>query len=119
MARPLQRRVEVQVRRNYSSRGSIIILQHAAQSLPALNRASVCEVVRFRFDQAISQSLMVAFKMIMDHEVLNGRPQRTFPEQDQPFQTGFLDAADEPLRVGVGMSLRMRRMATLRSDFSE
>jgi len=65
------------------------------------------------------QALVVVFTVVMCHEVLNGRPQRTLSKQDQPFQAGFLDASHKSLGVGVGMSLQMRRMATLKVDVSE
>ena len=34
-------------------------------------------------------------------EVMNGCPQRTFPEQDQPFEAGLLNAPHEALGVSV------------------
>jgi hypothetical protein len=37
----------------------------------------------------------------MSCEVLNGCPQRTFPEQDQPFEAGLFYAPHEALGVGV------------------
>jgi len=55
----------------------------------------------------------------MSCEVLNGCPQRTSPEQDQPFEAGLFYAPHEALGVGVGMSFQMRRMATLKVDVSE
>jgi hypothetical protein len=37
----------------------------------------------------------------MVYEALNRCPQRTFSEQDQPFQTGFFDAPHRSFGVGV------------------
>jgi hypothetical protein len=36
----------------------------------------------------------------MDYEGLNGCPQRSFPQQDQPFQTGLFDAATNRPAIG-------------------
>jgi hypothetical protein len=44
---------------------------------------------------------------------------RAFAEQDQSLQTRLLDRTHESLSIGVGMSLQMRRMATLKVDVSE
>src|SRR4051812_4558811 len=52
-------------------------------------------------NQSVAQSLVVAFRLVMGYEVLNCCPQGGFAEQDHPFQTGFLDAADKSFSVGV------------------
>jgi hypothetical protein len=70
-------------------------------------------------NQTVAQTLMIALAVVMGHEILNRCPQGAFAKQDQPFQTGFLDAAYKAFGVGVGMSPQMRRMATLKVDVSE
>jgi len=82
-----------------------------------LTRAS--EVARFWADELVRQTLMIALAMIVGDEVLNGCPQRVLTEQDHALQAGLLDAAYKSLRVGVRMSLQMRRMATLKVDVSK
>ena len=53
------------------------------------------------------------------NEFLHGLAQRAFTKEDHLIQAGFLDAPDEPFGIRVGMSLQMRRMATLKVDVSE
>ena len=84
-----------------SGRSSIIVVQPSTETFPALDRACVYEVVWVRLNQAVAQPLVVSLAVIMSCEVLNGCPQRTFPEQDQPFEAGLLDAAHEALGVGI------------------
>jgi hypothetical protein len=55
----------------------------------------------------------------MRDEFGNPLAQRTLAEPDHAIQTRFLDATDEPLRVGIRISLQMRRIATLKVDVSE
>ena len=85
---------------------AMIIVQHSAQTSAALHRARVREMNWVRLNQPVVQTLMVPLAMVMSHEVLvmshevlNGCPQRTFPKEDQPFQTGLLDAAHAALRM--------------------
>src|SRR6516225_9527836 len=47
------------------------------------------------------QSLVVALPVIMLHEFLDGLPQGSFSEQDDPLQARFLDGSDEAFRVGI------------------
>ena len=84
-----------------SGRGSIVVVQLATQTLTTLNRSCVSEVVPLRLDESVTQALVITFIVIVRDEVLNSRPQRTLTEEDEPFQTGFLDAAHESLRVRV------------------
>jgi hypothetical protein len=52
-------------------------------------------------------------------EVFQGAAQRAFPEQNEMRKTLALHRAHPSLREGIRMSLQMRRMATLKVDFSE
>jgi hypothetical protein len=70
-------------------------------------------------DELVTQALVIAFIVIMGDEILNSCPQPAFTEENEPLQAAFFDTAHKSLRVGVGMSLRMRRMATLKVDVSE
>ena len=63
--------------------------------------ASIGAVYAACLRRILLQCEVCASPMIMGHEVLNCRPQRAFAEQDHPFQTGFLDAADKSFSVGV------------------
>ena len=48
-----------------SGRGSIVVVQHATQTLTPLNRSCVFEVVTLRLDEAVSQALVIAFIVIV------------------------------------------------------
>ena len=72
-----------------------------------------------RTDQCIVQTLVVALAMIMRDEFGSRFPHPGLAEQDHPLQAGFLDGPYKPFGVGVGMSLQMRCMATLKVDVSE
>ena len=51
-----------------ASRGiAVVIPQHAAQPLAAADRAAVAADLLSRVDQLVAQSLMVAFRVVQDH----------------------------------------------------
>src|SRR6516165_733575 len=85
----------------YSSGGTVVVIQHAAQALAALNLAGVAEMASFWTDELVRQTLVIAFTVIMRDEVLNSCPQRFLAEEDHAIQAGLLDAAHKSLRVGV------------------
>ena len=51
---------------------TVVVVQHAAQALPALDLSRASEVAGFWTDELVPQSLMVALAVIMSNEVLNG-----------------------------------------------
>ena len=62
-----------------------------------MNRSCVFEVVTLRLDEAVAQALVIAFLVVVRDKILNSRPQRTFTEQNEPFQAGFFDCAYKKL----------------------
>ena len=58
-----------------SGSGPIIVVQHAAQALPALDLSRASEVAGFWTNELVPQPLMAALAVIMSDEVLNGCPQ--------------------------------------------
>src|SRR6266404_1709187 len=90
-----------------SGSSSIVVVQHAAQALAPLYRACVYKMARLWADHSVGQALMIALRVVMGDEVVNGRPQRLLSKQDHPLQTGFLDGSHEPL--GVGIQIRRSR----------
>src|SRR5215471_12883699 len=48
-----------------SGSGTIIVVQHAAQALPAVDLSRASEVAGFWTDELVSQSLMIALAVIM------------------------------------------------------
>ena len=69
-----------------SGSGPVIVVQHAAQALPALDLSRASKVAGFWTDELVSQSLMIALAVIMSNEVLNGFPQRLLAEEDHAIQ---------------------------------
>ena len=69
-----------------SGSGPVIVVQHAAQALPALDLSRASEVAGFWPDELVSQSLMIALAVLMSNEVLNGCPQRLLAEEDHAIQ---------------------------------
>jgi hypothetical protein len=80
---------------------TIIIIQHSAQPLTALDRSTATGARLLLHDQPVAQPLMVALVMIMHDEFLNGPSQRAFSEQDHLLQTGFFDGPDKAFGVGI------------------
>src|SRR6516165_2479880 len=69
-----------------SGSGPVIVVQHAAQALPALDLSRASKVAGFWTDELVSQSLMIALAVIMSNEVFNGFPQRLLAEEDHAIQ---------------------------------
>ena len=74
------------LRLDCSGSGSVIVVQHAAQTLPALDPSRASEVAGFWPNELVSQSLMIALAVIMSNEVFNGCPQRLLAEEDHAIQ---------------------------------
>ena len=58
-----------------SGRSAILIVQHSAQALTALDRSRPTGVGLFPHDQPVVQTLVVALVMIMHNEFLDGLSQ--------------------------------------------
>src|SRR5262245_1818536 len=71
------------------------------QTFTTLNRSGATELIVVWLDESVSQALVISFMVIVGQEVLNSRPQRTFPEQDHSVQARFLYGPNKSLRVGV------------------
>ena len=54
---------------------AVVVIQHAAQSFAALDNAGTADMSRVGENQSVAQTLMVAFGVVMGHEVLNCCPQ--------------------------------------------
>src|ERR1019366_6384747 len=84
-----------------SGGGAVVVVQHAAQALAALDLTRVAEMAGLWADQLVRQALVIALAVIVGDEILHGCPQRLLPEEDHALQAGLLDAAHKSLRVGV------------------
>ena len=84
-----------------SGRLAVVMVQHAAQALMALDGPRRSQMASLRADDPVRQTLVVPLGVVVLHKVLNCRPQRRLSEEDHPVQAGLLDAPDKPLGVGI------------------
>jgi hypothetical protein len=59
-----------------SGRLAVVLVQHAAQALMALDGTRRSQLPRLRADDPIRQTLVVPLGVVVLHNVLNCRPQR-------------------------------------------
>ena len=102
-----------------SGSGSVVVIQQSAETLTSFHFPALTDEFRLRTDQLVAESLMVAFAVVVHDEFTCRTSDRGFAKQDQSLHARLLDRAHESLRVGVRMSLQMRRMATLKVDVSK
>ena len=72
-----------------------------------------------RTDELVVEALVVAFAVVMRGELGRCATNRAFAKQNQSLQARLLYRAYKSLRVCVGLSLQIRRMAPLKVDVSE
>ena len=98
----------------------MIVLEQPTQPFLASN-ASLDPLpwTRPRKQQLVRLTLVIPLAVIMFAEVFQGAAQRAFPKQNEMGKTLALHRAHPALREGIGISLQMRRMATLKVNVSE
>src|ERR1051325_4520681 len=64
-----------------SSRRAVVIVEHAAEALAVQHPTGIEKVSRLWVDETIRQTLVIAFHVIVDGEILDGRPQRSLPSK--------------------------------------
>src|SRR5262249_25187881 len=105
------RRTIDHVHRGDSGGSPVVVVKHAAQSFASLDNAGSADSGGVWENQSVAQTLMVSLAVVMGHEVLNSScPQGAFSKQDQPFQTGFLNAAHKSLGVSVQIRISRRQL---------
>ena len=78
------------------SRGRpIVVLQHPADPLSALNRPARVSRRGQGTDQSVVQPLMIPFVVIVCDEPTDGAPERALAEKYQALDAGLLDGAHE------------------------
>ena len=85
---------------------AVVVLEKAAESLPALDLPAGQSNFFGRFDDLVPQSLMISFAVKMRKELANSIPQRPFAEEDHPrkaflFQCQRQDSTDNAISVGL------------------
>jgi hypothetical protein len=79
-----------------SGRATVVVLQHAAETLVARDLAVSAGHFIARFDQPVVEPLVVSLFVIMDEEFTNGVPQSHFTEENHSVQTFVLHRTHEP-----------------------
>jgi hypothetical protein len=95
--------------RNYAAL-RVVVFQKTAEPFVAQDLADGLTDILVRVDEAIADSLVRAFRMIMGAEILNCVAQHVLPEENHPVQTLLLDGPHEPFREGVQVG-RPRRQS--------
>ncbi|HEY6270827.1 MAG TPA: hypothetical protein VIX19_02410, partial [Terriglobales bacterium] len=72
----------------------MIVFQHAAEALAALDRSAALSASRLHDDQAIAQALVVPFVMVVLAKLMKGPSQGAFTEQNEALQARFLKGSD-------------------------
>ena len=103
------------------SSDSGVELKQAAESVAAANGLAfgTQRYVGRREEEKVALTLMVSLLVKVLEKIGHRPPQRTLPEQDQSRQALLFNRTNPALRKRVGMSLQMRRMATLKVDVSK
>ena len=98
-----------------SGRLTMVVVQHSAQLLAALDRSSAITARFFRDDQPIAEASVIPLVMVVRHKFLNGFSQRTFAEQNYSFQARLLNGSDKALGVAIQIGCAGRRLDGLHS----
>ena len=84
-----------------SSSLPVVVSEHAAQAVSTVNPTATWKRCKLRPDNLVFERLMIAFGVIMNHELFNGPAQRSFAKQDHSIQAPLLDCAHIPLGVST------------------
>ena len=72
-----------------NSRGAVIVVQHPTQSLASLDRSVELCQTDLRNNQLVAEPLVIAFLVIMCHELWDCLPQRALAEEYQSVVAGL------------------------------
>lgn len=84
-----------------SRSGTIVVVQHAAQTLTAQHFSTTTSVAFIGHKQPVAETLVVSLAVIVQNELVNSFAQRAFTKEDHSVQAGFLNAANEAFRIGI------------------
>ena len=89
---------------------SVVVPQHPAQAAATFDRADGAAHLVTWLDQPIVESLVVPLGVIVALEFHDRIPQALLSEEDHPLQALGLQAAKEPLQIGIQIR-RLQRQA--------
>src|SRR5512140_1070979 len=97
----------------------VIVAQHAAEALSALDRTRSpidrCAAV----DQSVVQPLVISLPVKVSKELDSGLPQRRLPEEDHAIQALLLQAPHESLQMRVEVRRTRRKPDRFHAGISE
>jgi hypothetical protein len=79
----------------------VVVAEHPAESLATPDCSASWPPGRL--DEPVAEPLMVPFAMVVLDVLVHGSLERARPEEDHPFETLFLDGADEAFGVRVAV----------------
>ena len=80
---------------------SVVILQHAAQALAALNGSGLLANLGAGLQNLVVQPLMRSLAVIMNQETLHGVPQSRLTEKDHALKGFRLQGSEKSLEVRI------------------
>ena len=92
-----------------SSRFSIVMLKHAAETLLAFDLSNH-EVLLHRLNRHIADALVWPLGVVVFDVLIEHVPQLLLSEEDHLVQAFLLDGSDEALRVGVEVRRARRQL---------
>jgi hypothetical protein len=96
-------------------RRSVVVLEHSSETGPSLNSCVALVEERNGPWDAISETLVVTFHVIMLHELPYSMPKRPRSEENHSIQTLLLDCSHKPLRMGILKSSQLRMIRSMRN----
>jgi hypothetical protein len=98
-------------------RRTVVVAEKATDAVTPPNEAAVMPTSN-TLDQFVAEALMVAFAMVVDHELPERTTQMPLTQRNEVVQAFFLDRANKPLRVRIAVRGAKRCVRTTRTPDS-
>ncbi len=98
--------------------GAMVETQQPAESLNTSNSAEIRFGAATGLDQAVAETLMIPFRVIMGNEIAGSPADRPFTEEDHSVETLVFDRSDKSLGVGILIRRRLQLIRTVRKNVS-
>src|SRR4029453_3241909 len=87
---------------------TVVVTEKSPDALSATNGTDNMLLLR-HVDQLVAEPLMVAFAMVMGHEVGKCPPEMPFTERNEAVEAFFFNRSNEPFGVRVAVRRAQRR----------
>src|ERR1700674_6074179 len=101
-----------------SRRFAVVEVEHSTEPPAPVYWRIIRSNSRVTVDQFVAEALMISFSVVMVRVFGHRATQRRLPDEDHPIQAFVLDRANKSLRICIGESSQLRRLATIRADVS-